>query len=193
MSRPASESAEPPVGNGGSTAGSTAGSSAGGTRAERTDQADRTDRTARSADVGYVPPAATSTGSATPTGATPTGATPTRGTPTGSATPTTTGAIATSATTTGAESSVADRIPAQQDGGRLVPEERAGAYATRWDAVKVAFVDDPRQAVAQADALVREVVEDLLRAEHGRDGTSTEDLRLALLRYRSLFDRLTSL
>lgn len=182
MSRPASESAEPPVGNGGSTAGSTAGSSAGGTRAERTDQADRTDRTARSADVGYVPPAATSTGSATPTGATPTGGTPT-----------TTGAIATSATTTGAESSVADRIPAQQDGGRLVPEERAGAYATRWDAVKVAFVDDPRQAVAQADALVREVVEDLLRAEHGRDGTSTEDLRLALLRYRSLFDRLTSL
>lgn len=86
---------------------------------------------------------------------------------------------------------------------QLVPRERAQAYGARWDAVKVAFVDDPRQAVAQADALVGELLDELERLfrdqrrdlEHGLDAdkTSTEDLRLALRRYRSFFDRLLSL
>ena len=77
------------------------------------------------------------------------------------------------------------------------------AYAARWDSVKGAFVDEPRQAVAQADALVGELLEEMQRLfsdqrrglEQGldTDGTSTEDLRLALRRYRSFFDRLLSL
>lgn len=81
--------------------------------------------------------------------------------------------------------------------GGGVPTERARAYGARWDAVKVSFVDEPRKAVEQADALVRELVEDLLRdqrrsASEGAE-TSTEDLRMALLRYRGLFDRLLDL
>ncbi|MBW0116838.1 hypothetical protein [Pseudonocardia abyssalis] len=86
---------------------------------------------------------------------------------------------------------------------RLFPQDRAQEYGSRWDAVKGAFVDEPRQAVRQADALVGEVLDELERLfreqrsglEHGldTDDTSTEDLRLALRRYRSFFDRLLSL
>jgi DNA-binding ferritin-like protein len=83
---------------------------------------------------------------------------------------------------------------------RLVPEDRAASYGSRWDAVKGTFVDEPREAVAQADALVGELLDELetLFREQRRtieqgldaDDTSTEDLRLALRRYRSFFDRL---
>jgi len=85
---------------------------------------------------------------------------------------------------------------------RLVPEDHAASYGSRWDAVKGTFVDEPREAVAQADALVGEMLEELEKLfreqrhsiEQGLDAdeTSTEDLRLALRRYRSFFDRLLS-
>lgn len=83
---------------------------------------------------------------------------------------------------------------------RLVPENHAASYGSRWNAVKGTFVDEPREAVAQADALVGEVLDELekLFGEQRRsieqgldtDATSTEELRLALRRYRSFFDRL---
>ena len=84
----------------------------------------------------------------------------------------------------------------------LVPRDRADQYASRWNEVKGMFVDEPRQAVQQADALVGELLDDLERLfreqrqdiERGldNDDTSTEDLRMALRRYRSFFDRLLS-
>jgi hypothetical protein len=92
-----------------------------------------------------------------------------------------------------------------QDGqrARLVPEDHAASYASRWDAIKGTFVDEPREAVAQADALVGELLEELetlfreqrREIEQGLDAdeTSTEDLRMALRRYRSFFDRLLAL
>lgn len=86
---------------------------------------------------------------------------------------------------------------------RLVPTDRVQEYTTRWDAVKGEFVDEPRQAVAKADALVGELLDELDQLfrrqrsdlEHGLDAdeTSTEDLRLAMRRYRSFFDRLLQL
>ncbi|MGH3567723.1 MAG: hypothetical protein ACRDRH_17170 [Pseudonocardia sp.] len=86
---------------------------------------------------------------------------------------------------------------------RLVPRDRADDYGSRWNAVKGTFVDEPRQAVRAADELVGELLEELEELfrkqrqslEHGLDAdeTSTEDLRLALRRYRSFFDRLLSL
>ena len=94
---------------------------------------------------------------------------------------------------------------AQTRGGRerLVPADRADDYSRRWDTLKGDFVDEPRRAVAQADALVGEVLDDIQRLfsdqrrdlEQGldHDQASTEDLRLALRRYRSFFDRLLSL
>jgi hypothetical protein len=86
---------------------------------------------------------------------------------------------------------------------RLVPANRVDEYTSRWDSVKGEFVDEPRQAVAKADKLVGELLDELDQLfrkqrsdlEHGLDAdeTSTEDLRLALRKYRSFFDRLLAL
>ena len=81
---------------------------------------------------------------------------------------------------------------------------RARDFRASWDAVQIGFVDDPRQAVRQADDLVRQVLDDLSRSfsnersalDGGTDTAeqpSTENLRLALRRYRSFFQRLLSL
>ena len=82
----------------------------------------------------------------------------------------------------------------------LVPPERAESYNSRWNELKSEFVDEPRRAVRGANELVGEVLdelEELFRGqradlEHGLDSeqTTTEDLRQALGRYRSFFDRL---
>lgn len=103
----------------------------------------------------------------------------------------------------GGTPSGAGSTPAGGAPERLVPADRAQALSARWDAVKGSFVDEPRDAVRQADALVGELLDELDRLfreqrralEHGldTDDTSTEDLRLALRRYRSFFDRLLSL
>ena len=63
-------------------------------------------------------------------------------------------------------------------------------------------MDEPRHAVAQADGLVGELLDELqelfsgqrrdLERDLSNDEASTEDLRLALRRYRSFFDRLLS-
>jgi hypothetical protein len=90
--------------------------------------------------------------------------------------------------------------PHDESRERLVPEDHAASYGSRWDAVKGTFVDEPREAVAQADALVGELLDELetlfreqrRNIEQGLDAdeTSTEDLRTALRRYRSFFERL---
>ena len=75
---------------------------------------------------------------------------------------------------------------------------------SRWESLQVAFVDEPRHAVEEADRLVTETVESLSKgfaAERGKlekqwhrgEDVSTEDLRLALRRYRSFFERLLSI
>ncbi|MFC4948343.1 hypothetical protein [Pseudonocardia sp. GCM10023141] len=107
-------------------------------------------------------------------------------------------AAATPAETTAAGATSADDGTREQ----LVPQQRAAEYGSRWDAVKGDFVDEPRQAVAKADQLVGELLEELQSLFHNQrqdiergidsDTTSTEDLRLALRRYRSFFDRLLS-
>jgi hypothetical protein len=89
------------------------------------------------------------------------------------------------------------------DRAALVTRDRAESYSARWDAVKGEFVDEPRRAVADADNLVGELLDELqelfkqqrTQIEQGLDAdeTSTEDLRLALRRYRSFFDRLLSI
>jgi hypothetical protein len=92
----------------------------------------------------------------------------------------------------------------ETDGQRLFEADRSTEFRTRWQRIQVGFVDEPREAVAQGDALVAEVLKDLARtfAEERRalekewthgDEVSTEDLRQALRHYRSFFDRLLSL
>ena len=89
--------------------------------------------------------------------------------------------------------------PAEQT--PLFPTAEATGLRERWDAIQAAFVDEPRKAVEDADSLVAQAMKRLAEtfAEERRrleghwdrgDDVSTEDLRLALQRYRSFFGRL---
>ena len=83
----------------------------------------------------------------------------------------------------------------------LFDDDELGTYRSRWDAVQARFVDDPRGTVKDADALVNDVMQQLTRTftdersslesqwSEGKDA-STEDLRVAMQRYRSFFARL---
>lgn len=83
----------------------------------------------------------------------------------------------------------------------LFGADEAEGFRDRWRELQIAFVDEPRSAVQNADELVAEVMQTLagmfaaskqeLEGQWRRDGeVETEDLRLALQRYRSFFDQL---
>jgi hypothetical protein len=85
----------------------------------------------------------------------------------------------------------------------LFAPDEAGRFRDRWTDVQARFVDEPRRAVEEADGLVAETIKRLAevfaderqRLESrwsGGGDASTEDLRQALRRYRSFFDRLLS-
>jgi hypothetical protein len=102
--------------------------------------------------------------------------------------------------------------PATMSGGRaeqadgstqLFPSNELQDLRTRWKDIQTGFVDEPRKAVEQADGLVASAMKRLaevfaqersgLEQQWDRgDNVSTEDLRVALQRYRSFFDRLLS-
>jgi len=94
-----------------------------------------------------------------------------------------------------------ERTTAEADAGPLLPDSEG--FQSRWEDIQVRFVDEPRGAVEDADALVATVMQKLaegfaqererLEAQWGRgEDISTEDLRVALQRYRSFFQRLLS-
>ena len=77
-------------------------------------------------------------------------------------------------------------------------------FGESWTGIQAAFVDDPRDAVKEADTLVAELMQRLAEtfsAERSRlesqwdsdEDVSTEDLRIALQRYRSFFGRLLAI
>lgn len=87
--------------------------------------------------------------------------------------------------------------------GPLLPDEQTERFNARWQEIQASFVDEPRDSVARADALVADLMqrlaagfsderERLERQWDSGDDVSTEDLRVALTRYRSFFDRLLS-
>ncbi len=86
---------------------------------------------------------------------------------------------------------------------QLLEGEELQGVVTRWRDLQARFVDEPRAAVQDADALVADLMQRLTRSlaaeRHqlesrwtSREGTSTEDLRQGLLRYRSFFKRLVA-
>jgi hypothetical protein len=92
---------------------------------------------------------------------------------------------------------------ADRERSPLLPQDEAAEFQTRWEALQTSFVDEPRRAVEEGDTLVAEIMQRLatsfaeerqsLEAQWDRgDDVSTEDLRIALQRYRSFFDRLLS-
>ena len=90
------------------------------------------------------------------------------------------------------------------DTAPLFPANGLEELRNRWSGVQTAFVDEPRSAVEQADGLVAAAMKRLAEVfaeERSRleqqwdrgDNVSTEDLRIALQRYRSFFQRLLSI
>jgi len=86
----------------------------------------------------------------------------------------------------------------------LFENNEAGEFRTQWLEIQSRFVDDPGSAVKEADDLVADVIKNITRNFANQrmtlegqwksgDKASTEDLRLALQRYRSFFNRLLSL
>ncbi len=85
----------------------------------------------------------------------------------------------------------------------LFASEETSQLRRRWAECQAGFVDDPRATVKAADSLVAETMKRLaeifanersgLESQWDRgDEVSTEDLRQAMRRYRSFFDRLLS-
>ena len=102
-----------------------------------------------------------------------------------------------------AQSSTGAAASASDAGGSLLPAEMDASFQERWKDIQTRFVDEPRGAVEDADGLVANLMQQLaegfakererLEAQWGRgEDISTEDLRVALQRYRTFFQRLLS-
>jgi hypothetical protein len=96
------------------------------------------------------------------------------------------------------------RQPMEEGPTPLFANDELNGYRTRWSAIQTGFVDEPRKAVEEADTLVAELMKRLaqvfadertqLEAHWERtDQVSTEDLRIAMRRYRSFFERLLAI
>jgi hypothetical protein len=102
------------------------------------------------------------------------------------------------------EQAPASHEPPVEDGdehGPLLPADQSERFTSRWQEIQAGFVDQPRDSVEQADTLVADLMQQLassfsdererLETQWDRgDDVSTEDLRVALTKYRSFFDRL---
>jgi hypothetical protein len=99
----------------------------------------------------------------------------------------------------------------EEQGPHILEGEREAVFSQdevsqlrpRWNAIQTKFIDEPRKSVEEADVLVASTIKRLaesfanerakLESQWGKGSdVSTEDLRLALRRYRSFFDRLLS-
>lgn len=85
----------------------------------------------------------------------------------------------------------------------LLAGQDTDEFLRRWEAIQIGFVDEPQRSVQQADTLVSEVIQriaDTFSEERSRleghwsrgQDVATDDLRVALQRYRSFFRRLLS-
>jgi hypothetical protein len=86
----------------------------------------------------------------------------------------------------------------------LLPQDFVQELRGRWDRAQTGFVDEPRGAVQEADGLVAATMKRLAESfadERGRleqmwdrgEKVDTEDLRQALRKYRTFFERLLSI
>lgn len=99
--------------------------------------------------------------------------------------------------------SAATTAVAGEESSTLFPGEELQGLRSRWKEIQTGFVDEPRKAVEQADGLVASAMKRLaevfaeersgLEKQWDRgESVSTEDLRVALQRYRTFFERLLS-
>ena len=104
----------------------------------------------------------------------------------------------------GQEPETLDKAVAASEPMPLFSGSETGDFRSQWSKVQTGFVDEPRRTVEDADKLVAAMTQRLaegfanersgLEKQWDRgDNVSTEELRIALQRYRSLFDRLLEL
>jgi hypothetical protein len=104
----------------------------------------------------------------------------------------------------GQEAETVDRRAAVSEPMALFSEPEMGDFRSQWGKLQTGFVDEPRRTVEGADKLVAAVMQRLAdgfanersgleKQWDSGDNVSTEDLRIALQRYRSFFDRLLTL
>ncbi|HEY3873541.1 MAG TPA: hypothetical protein VGM10_34610 [Actinocrinis sp.] len=85
----------------------------------------------------------------------------------------------------------------------IIPADQASIFVTRLRDIQVAFIDDPHKATADADRLLGEIAREFAAGIEARRGTmrtdpdeadahQTEQLRVAVQRYRKLVDVLLS-
>ncbi|MGW8764431.1 hypothetical protein ACWGN5_18195 [Streptomyces sp. NPDC055815] len=102
---------------------------------------------------------------------------------------------------TGADTERAEGAGAEEESPRLLDADDEETFRTSWREIQSRFVDDPREAVHDADALVTDVIRKLADtfADRKKDlegqwsegeDVDTESLRMALRQYRSFFNRL---
>jgi hypothetical protein len=167
-----------------------------GTDSPARDTRSEPERVAREGDYGNAP-------SQSAVGDTNASPSPTAATPAGATSPTGADATASQAQDAPAAASPAGPSDASTNGAPLLSEELSTTFQRRWEQVQTRFVDEPRGAVEDADSLVANLMQQLaegfaqererLEAQWGRgEDISTEDLRVALQRYRSFFQRLLS-
>jgi hypothetical protein len=93
------------------------------------------------------------------------------------------------------------KTPDEERATPLFSEQESKDLFAKWDALQVGFIDEPRQAVQQADNLVATAMKrtaEVFAEERSKlerqwdrgDNVSTEDLRIAMRRYRSFFRRM---
>jgi len=97
-----------------------------------------------------------------------------------------------------------DETPRREELSPLLSSKDEHDLQSRWNDIQTGFVDEPRRAVEEADELVAQIMQRLAQSfsdqkstlekqwDHS-DRVSTEDLRMALRKYRSFFDRLLSI
>lgn len=97
----------------------------------------------------------------------------------------------------------ADAHPIDGEMEAVFSPDEVNQLRPQWNAIQTKFIDEPRRSVEEADELVASTIKRIaesfanerakLESQWAKgDDVSTEDLRLALRRYRSFFDRLLS-
>ena len=94
-------------------------------------------------------------------------------------------------------------LPVKGESPKLLEETEERGLQSRWVTIQAGFIDEPRSAMEAADKLVSDAIQRVsaalleerskLEQQWMRKEASTEDLRMALQRYRTFFSRLISI
>jgi hypothetical protein len=99
------------------------------------------------------------------------------------------------------ERSVRGTVGEREETEGFLPPQQMERFREQWEEIQTGFVDDPQKAVQKAHGLVSSLTNELnetLTRERGKlesqwnrgEAADTEDLRIALTRYRAFFNRL---